>query len=154
MTNRHILVIACIGLALIPLRDALGQTCTVTSPGISFGVYNPMAFSPINTSSTVTVICSSRINVAVAYEIQIGPGISGSYNRRSMSGLNYQIYSDAARSQVWGDGGGGTVSVADGYTFNSQIPVNRTYNIFAQLPARQSVAPGVYTDTVLLLIIY
>jgi len=154
MSPLRILTIGVVGLALLSHREALGQTCSVSVPGIAFGVYNPMALSPISTSSTVTVICSQSSNTAVSYAIQIGPGAAGSYGTRNMSGLRYQIYADAARTQVWGDGSGGTVFVSDGYSFQSQMPVNRTYTIYAQLPARQSVAPGIYSDVVLVMVYY
>lgn len=154
MTLRSMLAIGAVCLTLLAHREALGQSCTVSSPGVTFGVYNPMALSPVNATATVTVTCSANSSTNVSYAIQIGPGVGGSFSARSMSGLRYQLYADGARTQIWGDGTGGTTFVPDGYIFQSQIPVNRTYTIYAQLPALQTVAPGVYADLVVLMVIY
>ena len=59
--------------------------------------------------------------------------------------LSYNLYFDAARTQVWGDGTGGTViwSTAGGHN------PSPSHTVFGKIPANQtSVSVGSYSDTV------
>jgi spore coat protein U-like protein len=151
---RHFAAVAglIVGLSAGPARS---QTCAVAATADAFGTYNPFSVSPVNSMATVTVTCQTLIAVAVSYTIQLGTG--GSFAARSMGGpggrLRYQIYRDAARTQVWGDGTSSTFTVTDGYLL-SLVPVMRNYTAYGQLLALQQVAPGSYTDTVTVLVTY
>lgn len=54
----------------------------------------------------------------------------------------YQLYLDAGRSSVWGDG---TASSTSGCTGRSSTP---TPTIYGRLPSVANVVPGSCTDTV------
>jgi spore coat protein U-like protein len=61
--------------------------------------------------------------------------------------MQYNLYTNAARTQVWGDGTGGTAKVSD-----SQLVVVGTsqysYTAYGRIPALQNLGPGTYTDTI------
>ena len=54
--------------------------------------------------------------------------------------LQYQIYRDAARSQIWSQGSDSFRLVTNGVSSPNQLTV------FGRIPPRQEVEPGAYTD--------
>lgn len=135
---------------LVPSRaDAAG--CTVSSPGVSFGAYNVYNSSPLDSTGSVTYNCT----VAVLISIDLGKGASSAFDPRTlMNGadvLNYNLYTDAARSTIWGDGSSGTSHYT---TLLSVLIVNTnvTVTIYGRIPALQDVSAGLYTDTVVMTI--
>jgi spore coat protein U-like protein len=133
---------------------AWGQTCVVSSIGNPFGTYNPMAATAQTSASTVSVTCQSAVAAPVLYRIELSSGGSGNFGVRGMTGLRYQLYTDASRTQIWGDGTGGTVTVSDGYVLQPNVPTTRTYTVYSRLLASQRVAPGAYTDIIIARVIY
>ena len=59
--------------------------------------------------------------------------------------LNYNLYRDAARTAIWGDGTGGTQVYSDPRTPRNQ---NVTLTVYGRIPAGQDVSVGTYTNTV------
>ena len=76
-------------------------------------------------------------------------GGAGTFDpRRMLNGaeaLNYNLYLDAARTQIWGDGTG-----ASQLYVNSNPPNSRTVTvtIFGRIPAQQDVSAGSYSDSI------
>jgi spore coat protein U-like protein len=64
--------------------------------------------------------------------------------------LAYNLFREAARVTVWGDGSGGTQVVTVGDSGPPGNPV--TVTIFGRVPAGQWVAAGTYADTLVLTI--
>jgi spore coat protein U-like protein len=139
--------------------SALALTCSVSAIATSFGTYNPFSAVPLDSAGSVTVTCEQLlISILVSYSIQLSSGASGGYAPRRLAGpgyqLDYNLYTNAARSSVWGDGGGGTAVVSDGYLLGIVVPVQRSYTVYGRMPAGQNVAPGSYTDTITVTINY
>jgi spore coat protein U-like protein len=62
--------------------------------------------------------------------------------------LKYNIYVDAARSIVWGDGNIGTLVVADAYSLAGPS-VTRNYPAYGRIFGNQNAPVGVYTDSII-----
>ena len=62
--------------------------------------------------------------------------------------LNYQLYRDSARQQIWGDTPGTDTETGVG----SGLTTDRT--VFGAVPAAQVVPAGDYTDTITVRIYY
>ena len=133
---------------------AWGQTCVVSSIGNLFGTYNPLGATAQTSASTVSVTCQSAVAARVLYTIALSSGGSGNFGVRGMTGLRYQLYTDAARTQIWGDGTGGTATVSEGYVLQPNVPTTRTYTVYSRLFASQRVKPGAYTDMIIARVIY
>lgn len=148
----------CVSLCLLS-TPSWGLSCTTSASALAFGVYNPFSGSPNDTSATVTVTCEQfLVGIGVSYQIALSAGSAGNFSPRKLVGptatrLNYQIYRDASRTQVWGDGSGGTNVVADGILLLLGT-VTRTYTAYGRIPASQQVPPGGYADTVVVLVTY
>lgn len=139
---------------VLPTASAASHTCLVTSLPVTFGVYDPLSASALNGTGQVSVTCTLLLGTSdsVAYSIQLSAGGAGSYSPRQMSGvgssLNYNLYRDASRTLVWGDGAGGTVTSSDSYTLGL-VPELRSYVVYGRIDSGQGAAAGVYADAVL-----
>lgn len=143
--------------AAIVLAASLGgaraadAACTIGTTPLSFGTYDVFATSPDDSTGTITFRCG---NADVDVSITFGPGTANSYAPRKMSGaggdkLSYNIYIDANRTTVWGDGTGGSTM------FTRHNPQNnRDINVsfYGRVPGGQDVAVGDYADTVVVTI--
>jgi spore coat protein U-like protein len=136
-------------------------TCTVTAVGPAFGAYNPLNPSPTLSNGSVTASCQyvSGGTTTVALVSSYSAGSSGSYASRTMlSGLNrlsYNLYFDAAFTQVRGDGTGGSQTGGATLTVSSASrTATATSVIYGRIPASQNAVPGSYLDTIMVTITY
>lgn len=118
------------------------SACTVSAEAVSFGSYD--VFSNQSLDSTGNISLTSCL-VGIGYSISLSPG-GGSYASRSMANgahrLDYNLYTDAARTIIWGDGTGAT-AVVSGLWLTT---VHRT--VYGRIPARQNAYVGSYSDTI------
>lgn len=113
---------------------------------VSFGAYDIFSTLPNNNGvGSLTIDCKGSGNDN--FEVSLSTGQSHSYAMRVMrSGsnrLNYNLYTSADRSVVWGNGHG-----------SSQVMTVRknkatTLSVFGQIPAGQDAAVGTYTDPIM-----
>lgn len=137
--------------------SALLESCTVAALPVAFGSYNPLGVSAVDSSGQITVTCTAVLSIAVNYTIGLSPGLSGSYAARQLAfgsaRLNYNLYTNSSRAQVWGNGTAGTAQISDGYSLGLLLVV-RNYPVYARLPAAQNVPAGVYADTITVTVNY
>jgi spore coat protein U-like protein len=68
---------------------------------------------------------------------------------RSGERLNYDLYFNSTRTQIWGDGTAGTVVWSTGF-----LSGTRSHTVYGRIPALQNVTIGAYTDTVIVTAIF
>jgi spore coat protein U-like protein len=125
---------------------AQAPSCTISVTSVAFGTYNVFNTATDDSTGTITYRCNAT---AANISITLSDGSSSTFSPRTMRRggevLNYNLYRNAARTNVWGDGTGGT-SV---YT-RANPPNNSNVNvtIYARIPALQDVSAGNYSDTV------
>lgn len=147
-------------LALGALASSARASCSASAVPTLFGSYNPLSASANDSTGSVTVTCGIHaIAILQSYTVALSTGSSGSYApRRMQSGaatLQYQLYRDAARSSVWGDGTAGTALVSGGFLLSVLVPVSATHTVYGRLPGLQTTAPpGSYTDTITVTVTY
>ena len=133
----------------------LGCSCSVGTTAVAFGTYVPTTQKTAN--GNVAVTCSALVIFTVSYVISMAKGNSATYTPRFMNllgvHLNYNLYTTAGFTSIWGDTTGGTVTVSDSYT-SIGLSTTRNYTVFGQVPASQFVNPGTYTDAVLVTVTY
>ena len=131
---------------LVTAMEARAEQCSVSSTSVNFGSYDVFAAGPTDSTGSVTYRCNG--NTALVW-IALSRGQSSSFEARTMTKgvdeLDYNLYRDAARTAVWGDGSNGT-QVA----FDQAVPkaTNVTLTIYGRIPAGQDVRAGTYSDTV------
>ncbi|WP_260928894.1 spore coat U domain-containing protein [Novosphingobium sp. 9] len=148
---------------VLPVQTAKAQvsvcalcSCGVTSTGLAFGNYDAGTTAPRDVNATVTVNCTSLAQINGGAVISLSGGESGNpAARRMVKGadtLTYQIYSNTARTTVWGNGTGGTSTVTVSLT--GLLSSSATATAYGRIPARQFVRAGAYTDTVTITVTY
>ena len=134
------------GMWLLSTTSAFAQaSCTISATSIAFGNYNVFTTTPGDSTGTITFRCnSSAFNISIS----LSDGSSSTFNQRTLRNgsevLNYNLYRNAARTTIWGDGTGGT-SV---YTNSNPPSSNINVTVYGRIPAQQDVSAGSYSDTV------
>jgi spore coat protein U-like protein len=150
-----IVLIATVALAATGRADSLGErmdvtatvvaNCRLTVLPLTFGAYDPLAVhaaQPDDASTILIVNCTRNTSTSVSFDL--GHNAAGNGDR-AMSGpgsmrLEYQIYRDPARAQVWATG-------ADSVRFFSRgISNPEQLTVFGRILPRQEVEPGAYLD--------
>lgn len=155
---KHPAVVA-VGLLVSAIAEVAGAaTCTVAATNVAFGAYNRLSPTPLDAAGNIQVTCSGLAGLLINYQIQLSPGGSGSYSPRAMvsgpGSLAYNLYTNAARTSIWGNGSGGTVTVNDGVLLQLLSPIVRNYPLYGRVPASQNVPAGAYSDTITVTVIY
>ena len=140
--------------------SAMADCTTVTSQSIAFGTYSALSGTPIDSTGSVRITCTgSGLLGADNGVVSISAGSSTSFTNRTLVNggqrLFYNLYTDAARSRVFGDGTGNTGTV--GFTAGGGLlggPSTATVPVYGRMPARQDVAPGQYIDTLIVTVTY
>lgn len=135
--------------------DASAMThCTITdSPGVSFGRYDVFSPAPLDAAGSFSYECHGDTqHDLILIELSTGHG-SGPDMREMSNGasrLVYNLYLDAARTIIWGNGTSGS-SVHGPIRPN---PGTNTLWVYGRIPARQNVSAGAYSDTLTMTIVY
>ena len=151
---------------ILPLQShAANGTCTVAATTLPFGSYSPLSASPVDSTATISVTCVGVtilfvVTLDVDYTISLSKGGAGSYSPRYMSlltnHLDYNLYTDNARSIVWGDATGGTSTKSGsihgtGLLFTS---VTDNHTVYGRIPGSQNISAGAYTDIITVTVSY
>lgn len=142
---------ACIlGAALLALFPFNALACSVSATGANFGAFDPLENVPVDTTGTITVTCSP----SASYTIELGAGAAGNYSPRKLIGpgnrtMDYNLFLDASRITVWGDGSGGTSTVG-----GSDDGSGSSHTIYGRIPADQNPYVGSYSDSISVTVIF
>lgn len=73
--------------------------------------------------------------------------------RSGSNTLGYNLYTDATRSTIWGDGNAGTFTIADAYVLTA-ITITRNYPVYGRIFPGQNVRVGSYADSITVTVNY
>lgn len=135
-------------------------TCTGTATSVAFGAVSTTGVTDV--SATFNVTCSTSglgvlANTKVRMCLNIGDGDNGIgfFNPRRVTNgfgepLNFQLYTDAARSQIWGSRGNPTVPTPQLSDFDYSVPLfggsqMKTFTIYGRIPVQTLIA-GSYSN--------
>lgn len=154
----------CLAAAAAVLTGPVLAACGIANSPItlSFGSYTPITFagkiasSNVDSSGLVSISCAAMAQ-SVTYALKLDGGSSTSVNARSMpragggSSMGYNVYTDAARTVIWGDG-------TNGATFSGTVSAGGgtvEHTFYGRIPAGQStVKPGTYSDQLVITLEY
>jgi spore coat protein U-like protein len=116
---------------------------------MAFGNYDVFSATPLDTVATITYSCAAP---ATAPTMSISRGNATSFSPRQMlngaSALNYNLYLDAARSQIWGDGSAGTS------TYSCSMGSGLSVSVYGRIFAQQNQPVGSYSDSLVVTIVF
>lgn len=127
--------------------------CEVQATSINFG--NVPSATDVTGTGTITVTCSSGTPYTVTLDGGLHAGNTHRFLASSAGGsVAYDLYKDAANTQVWGDSGfastypNGTAVVGTGTGSGQPLTV------FGKTLSNTANVPGTYTDTVVVTVIF
>jgi spore coat protein U-like protein len=129
--------------------------CSIAVTPLNFGAYNVFAVVPLRSTGTFSISCNEAPPPNVT--LSIGPSAAtGIFNPRQMrqsggsDALVYNLFTDSAMTQVWGDG------ITGGNVLQQKVTKNKTWNaiVYGNLPAQQNVSAGIYSDSLVVTIIW
>jgi spore coat protein U-like protein len=142
--------------ATIMVSTTVASTCTVSANPLSFGTYQPGEGS-MSGSTTLAVRCTKGAPFSVALNAGTGGGtVTQRLMSMGASKLQYNLYTTAAHTSVWGDGTQSTATVSGtGRGLMSGAAITQTvYGKVPDSPANVDLTPGLYTDTITVTVSY
>ena len=134
---------------------ASALNCTITLTPLAFGLYTPGQATPVDAVANITVRCVAQPGT---YAVTIGPGLSGDQLARTMLAgpgefLSYNLYRDAARTQIWGNGAPPTFTVT-GTRPSVGRPTINVHPLYGRIFSGQNPDPGNYADNLLITVLF
>lgn len=109
MKKQFLKIIAAIFVFATGVNVAAAQTCTASVTNMNFGTVILQSGAAVDTTATLSVTCTSSLNLALLMRLcpnlEAGGGGSSGSTRLMTSGgntLSYQFYHDANRTMPWG----------------------------------------------------
>jgi spore coat protein U-like protein len=141
-------------LSLFFIGEAQAATCNFnTVTDVAFGSYDTLSASPNDSSGNIGILCNYNPSRVVNMSIGTSPN-SGGFNPRKMkltTGtelLDYNLYTTAGRTIIWGDGTGVTATVTN--TCLRNVVMN--FPIYGRIPAGADVSVGNYSEVLVVTI--
>jgi spore coat protein U-like protein len=131
------------------VKARVEAVCAVTASDLDFGAYNSGGAQLLGTT-----VLQSTCTPGTTYNVALNKGTTsgGTINQRKMASgsntLNYQLYSDAAHSAIWGETVGTDTVVGSG------TGLAQNHTVYGSIPAAQLVPAGNYTDTITVTVSY
>jgi spore coat protein U-like protein len=124
--------------------------CLINSAStLNFGTQGVLSAN-VDQTSTIQVQCTNSTPYNIG--LDAGTGTGATVTTRKLTGggatINYTLYSDSARTSVWGNTVG-TNTVASTGTGASQ-----SFTVYGRIPAQTTPAPTTYTDTITVTVTY
>jgi spore coat protein U-like protein len=142
---------------LLPAPARAAQpSCSATITSIAYGTADVLLNQPVDTTATLQITCDGGNNDTARVCLNLGrmtptPGASSRRMTDGTNDLNHELYSDPARTQVWGSwagagyaSGGVQIDIPLGPTGTATV----TRTIYGRvLAGQQTTPPGTYTQT-------
>jgi spore coat protein U-like protein len=126
----------------------VGANCTITAATLDFAAYDPVgtnATTPLDATGSVSVNCTKGASIWVGLNAGLYGGL-GTFGTRAMYNstdhLGYELYTNAARTTVWGNASG------TGASWTSTGMGAHAIDIYGRVGAGQDVSTGSYSDTI------
>ena len=126
--------------------------CTVTTTDLALGSTGNLQGDPILAASRIYITCSAATDYAIAINAGRSAGatiMSRKLTDASTGGtVNYQLYVDTYRTQIWGDGTTGNLVSGTG------TGLMTLFSTHATVPKQDTPPPGTYTDVLTVTVTY
>lgn len=137
---------------------AWAQLCTTSVVAPAFGVYRS-AGNGNSANGVVNVSCvvSGVVPQSVLYTVKLDLSASAQGTQRRMTHgsntLQYNVFCSGSYNQVWADGNNSTCAASGGQP-NLLGTLLGVHPVYGRIPGGQFVAPGIYTDSIAIQVLY
>ena len=127
------------------------KSCIVSATALAFGAYDQLAGAATTGTSTVNIQCTNGTVATMAWNGGVNGTLATTRKMKdtvSASLLNYNLYTTAANTSVWGDTTSSTVTQT--YTSANNATV-QPFTVYGTIPAGQAAttsAGATYQDTI------
>lgn len=131
----------------MPVSATVQATCSITASPLAFGTYSS---AQLDAATTLAVNCTNTTSYNVGLDAGGGTGATVA-QRKMVNGaqtLNYTVYSDTGRANVWG------ATVGTNTVAGTGTGAVQTLNVYGRIAAGQAPTPGSYVDTLTATITY
>src|SRR5262245_8348051 len=123
--------------------NSVEAACSLASTSMVFGTYDVMVTTPLDTTGNIVFRCTQRDhNIQITVSRGSAPSFAARLMVNNSEQLIYNLYLDAARTIIWGDGSGGSQA------FFARNPQGNNQDIivplYGRIPARQDRGTGAY----------
>lgn len=142
-----------LGLSWLVQLPASGASCSITSPTLDFGSYDPLFGTADDSTAVIQVSCvrtvspSETANYTLTSSVGNGTSYATRYMLKGVEHLTYNVYRNTGRSQIWGNGASGSFTITGSFTLNNNTTRNRNHTLYGRIPALQDITAGTYNDT-------
>lgn len=127
------------------VRATVPKHCIFTTTAINFGSHSVLN-TALNASGAINLTCTPETTYSIALETGSTP-VNQRQMRNGANSVNYALYKDAGRTQLWGN------SIADKYSGTGD-GTQHVIPVYGSVPAQATPPPAVYTDNVIVTITY
>ena len=144
-----------VAIALLLPGIANAINCVIRLNPLPFGTYMPGTTVNLDAVGDITIRCMAQPG---SYSVSIGPGLGGNQLLRTMTAggadiLNYNLFRDPARTQIWGDGTPPSFVVIGSRTSTGRPTVN-VHSLYGRVFSGQTPNPGSYADNLLVTVLF
>ena len=144
----RLLLFAIIMILLNAAPAEAAVNCVPRSDGVDFGTTVGMEEDVV---SSVRLHCTGNGNAD--YVLILSTGVSGTYAQRTMlngsDSLPYNLFVNPARTQILGDGNGGSVTASGEISMGNSDIKTVIVSLYAKLLNQTLLRAGTYTDTII-----
>lgn len=135
----------------MPVSATVTENCVIAGQPLDFASVDVTSGAEVTGAGSVTVTCTQGVEYTLNADVAEG-GDATARTMTSTSGtevLSYALFTDAARTQAWGNGVSGQPLTGTGTGSEEAV------SIYAKVAANQNALPAdTYTDTVSMTITY
>src|SRR5712671_5170317 len=132
------------------VQITLAATCVINSTStLDFGTQGVLTAN-VDQTSTIQVQCTNTTPYNIGLDAGTGSGATVTTRKMTSGGatVNYSLYSDSARTTVWGNTVGTNTISGTG----SGLAQNNT--VYGRVPPQTTPAPATYSDTIVATVTY
>ena len=134
------------------------QLCTTSVVAPVFGAYRSAGNgNSANGSISVSCVVGGVVPQSVLYTVKLDLSAQAQGSQRRMvygsNSLQYNVFCSSSYNQVWADGNNSTCVVSGGQP-NLLGTLLGIHPVYGRIPGGQFVAPGIYTDSIPIQVLY
>ncbi len=124
-------------------------SCSVSATTHNFGSTVSLG-SNVDTTGTLTATCTSTSPYNIGLNAGTGAGATVTTRKMTSGGttINYSLYSNSARTTVWGN------TVGTNTVSGTGSGVGQNYTVYGRVPSQTTPAPATYSDTIVATVTY
>jgi spore coat protein U-like protein len=124
--------------------------CLINSAStLSFGTQGVLSAN-VDQTSSIQIQCTNTTPYTIG--LDAGTGTGATVTTRKLTGggatIHYSLYSDAARTAVWG------TTIGSNTVASTGTGAAQSFTVYGRIPAQTTPAPATYTDTITVTVTY